>query len=61
MNVSSNDGGVEHQPLQIGLLLPDAPLSPAIEPLKDTVGLAESFRITRPPRQHVLHTFPLLV
>ena len=73
MNVSSNDRGLEHDPLQIGLLecvkdtLPHASLRPAIESPKDTVPLAESLRQVTPRRsrandpQHRIQEQPIVV
>ena len=73
MNVSPNDRGIEHHPLQIGVLqcvedlLPNPFLGPAIEPLKDTVPVAESFRQVAPrcsrasDPQHRLHEQSIVV
>ena len=73
MKVSSNDRGIEHDPLQIGLLkcdkdmLPHAPLRPAVESLKDTVPLAESLRHVTPRRspandpQHRIPKLPIVI
>ena len=73
MNVSANDRGIEHHPLQIGVLesvedpLPHPLLGPTIEPLKDTIRFAESFRQVTPrcsrasDPQDRIHKQPIVV